>query len=50
MNTADLKTSFEFEGKCTPAKDEFEAKLVAQVGGFKLGPVLPDCEVSNIFL
>ena len=30
--TPTVSTSFEVEGKVTPAKDEFEAKVVAKVG------------------
>jgi hypothetical protein len=44
----DMNTSFHSEAKCTPQKSDWEVKMSAKVGGFKLGPVVPYSEVSHL--
>lgn len=47
MNNADVQTTLIAEGKCTPQKEDWEGKLIAKVGGVKMGPVTSFSEVSN---
>ena len=39
-------TQFELEGKCTPQKSEWEGKVIARIGNFKLGDLITHNEVS----
>lgn len=41
LNKDGMHGNVEVEGKCTPAKDDWEVKTEFKVGGFKLGPLQP---------
>ena len=46
FNKDGMHSSFQVEAKMTPAKDDWEAKFEAKVGGFNLGPITPWCELQ----
>lgn len=46
LNNENMTTSLTAEGKCTPQKEDWEAKLIAKVGDVKLGPVTSFSEIE----
>ena len=41
LNKDGQHSSIDVEAKCTPAKDDWEAKVEFKIGGMKVGPMVP---------
>jgi hypothetical protein len=47
FNKDGMHSSIDVEAKCIPAKNDWEGKVEAKVGGMEVGPITPWTEVSN---